>query len=61
LVVPSQFESVIKAATSGVLCLGCKHSHYLVVPVAAASSTISLPNAADSVAPAHATDREGPQ
>jgi hypothetical protein len=61
LVVPSQFESVIKAATSGVFCLGCKHSHYLVAPVAAVSSAISLPNTAGSPAPAHATDGEGLQ
>jgi hypothetical protein len=45
LAVPTQFESVIKAATSGVLCLGCKHSHYLIAPEAASSSPTSQPNA----------------
>jgi hypothetical protein len=61
LAVPLQFESAMRAATSGVLCLGCKHSHYLVAPAAAGSSTISLPNAADSLAAANAKGAEGPQ
>jgi hypothetical protein len=42
LAVPGQFEAVIKAVTSAVLCLGCKHSHYLRAPetlIAATDST----------------------
>jgi hypothetical protein len=60
LPVPGQFESVIKAVTSAVLCLGCKHSHYLRSPRAPGSSPITLPNVTDSLA---ATDAEdgGPQ
>lgn len=61
LPVPCQFESVIKAITLAVLCVGCKHSHYLVAPEAAGSSTISLPNATQSLAAMHAQDGEGLQ
>ncbi len=58
--VPCQFESVIKAATSGVLCLGCKHSHYLRAPQAPASSPLTLPSLTHSLAAVDAEDG-GPQ
>lgn len=50
LPVPGQFESVIRAVTSGVLCLGCKHSHYLRGCEVLRSTPISLPNSTDSLA-----------
>jgi hypothetical protein len=29
IVIPAQFESVVRAAAAGANCLGCCHSHYL--------------------------------
>ncbi len=29
---PAMFEAAVKAATAGVSCIGCWHSHYLVAP-----------------------------
>jgi hypothetical protein len=55
LAVPVQFESVIKAVTAGVRCLGCPHSHYLRAPEALVTSPVSFPNATESSA---ATDAE---
>jgi len=56
LAVPGQFESVIKAATLAVLCLGCKHSHYLRARQAPASSPLTLPNLTHSLAAVDAED-----
>jgi hypothetical protein len=33
--IPSVFVAAVAAATKGVCCVGCSHSHYLVTPVAA--------------------------
>jgi hypothetical protein len=58
LAIPGQFKAVIKAVTLGVLCVGCKHSHYLVAPETSGSSPISLPNATDGLAARHTQGRE---
>ena len=50
LLVPTQFEVVIKAVTLGALCLGCKHSHFLRAPETSSARTTSLPNAQESFA-----------
>lgn len=34
--IPPEFAAAVAAATKGVCCVGCSHSHYLVTPVAAA-------------------------
>ncbi len=60
LAVPTQFDAVIKGITLGVLCLGCKHSHYLRASEASSSRTISLPNAEESFA-RRDTDNGGTQ
>ena len=33
--IPAVFAVAVGAATKGVSCVGCSHSHYLVTPVAA--------------------------
>jgi hypothetical protein len=33
--IPAVFAAAVVAATNGVTCVGCSHSHYLVTPVAA--------------------------
>jgi hypothetical protein len=50
LVVPVQFEAVIKAASAGANCVGCKHPHYLQAPGTLGSPPIILPNAKDNPA-----------
>jgi hypothetical protein len=50
LAVPAQFEAVIKAASAGANCVGCKHPHYLRAPETLSSVPITLPNAKDNPA-----------
>ena len=33
--IPALFAKAVGAATKGVTCVGCSHSHYLAAPVAA--------------------------
>jgi len=50
LAVPGLFEGVIKAATLGVLCLGCSHSHFLRAPETQGSAPIGPANAKENQA-----------
>jgi hypothetical protein len=50
LAVPRQFEAVIKAASAGTNCIGCRHPHYLLAPETLSSVPIILPNAKDNPA-----------
>ena len=43
LAVPAQFEAVIKAASAGASCIGCRHPHYLRAPESVSSAPIILP------------------
>jgi hypothetical protein len=36
--IPAVFAAAVGAATKGVSCVGCSHSHYLVTPVAAVAA-----------------------
>ena len=56
LVVPGQFESVVRAVTAAVNCTLCSHSHYLCAPEAAVTSPITLLGANDGPAPRRAED-----
>jgi hypothetical protein len=57
LLIPSRFESVVRAVTAGVNCALCSHSHYLCAPEAAAvTSRATLPDAKDSSASRRAED-----
>lgn len=49
LAVSTHFEAMIKAATLGALCFGCKHSHFLRAPEAVGLSSMPLPDAKDSL------------
>jgi hypothetical protein len=50
IVVPAQFEAVVKAVTAAVLCFRCTHSHYLRAPEACRSDATVLPTAEQSFA-----------
>ncbi|TAM79615.1 MAG: hypothetical protein EPN47_17590 [Acidobacteria bacterium] len=50
LMVPNQFEAVMKAVTAAVLCFRCTHSHYLRTPEASGSETLRLQNAQENFA-----------
>ena len=50
MVVPDQFEAVVKAVTAAVLCFRCTHSHYLRAPEASSLETIRQPGAEESFA-----------
>jgi hypothetical protein len=50
LMIPNQFEAVMKAVTAAVLCFRCTHSHYLRAPEACRSDATVLPTAEQSFA-----------
>jgi hypothetical protein len=50
IVVPAQFEAVVKAVAAAVACSRCTHSHYLRAPEASSLETIRQPGAEESFA-----------
>jgi hypothetical protein len=52
LMVPNQFEAVMKAVTAAVLCFRCTHSHYLRASEASSIETTRLEGAEESFAQA---------
>jgi len=59
LAAPAQFEAVVKAASAGANCVGCKHPHYLRAPENLSSVPIIFRNAKDNPAITAARDEGG--